>query len=71
MMKVAYLRQIRLTAFVPGTEAPQNAAESSSEDNTTRRPARTRKQPPWMKTGDWVVGKQHVFTTDPDEVVYV
>ena len=47
------------------------SADSSSKYNTTRRPTRTRKQPPWMKTGDWVVVKQHVFKAVPDEVVYV
>ena len=58
-------------AIVPGTEAQQDAAESSSEDKITRRPARTRNQPPWMRTDDWVVGQHHVFTADPNDVVYI
>ena len=57
--------------FVQGTEAQQDAADPSSEDNTTRRPTRTRNQPPWMRTGDWVVGQHHVLTADLSDVVYI
>ena len=57
--------------FVAGTESPQDAAESSSENNNARGLAHTRHQPSWIRTGDWVVGQQHVFTVDQNEVVYI
>ena len=65
------LSELDKTDFVPETEAQQYAADYSSEDNTTRRPTRTRNQPPWMRTGDWVVRQHHVFSAEPNDVVYI
>ena len=44
---------------------------SSSEDDISQRPGRTRKLLPWMRTGDWVVGQQYTLTVDPSEVAHI
>ena len=48
------------SGLLPRTKCLPMATEtgSSSEDAISQRPGRTRKPPPWMRTGDWVVGQQ-------------
>ena len=58
--------------LLPRTKSLPTATDtgSSSEDAISQRPSRTRYPPPWMRTGDWVVGQQYTFTVDPSKVAH-
>ena len=51
--------------LLPRSNHEQNKEESQG------RPSRTRRKPTWMNTNDWVLGQQHTFGVDRNQVAYL
>ena len=63
----------RSSGSSPGSSSPVSGSSdtSSDEGDRTPEPTRTRRKPRWMTSDDWMIGQQHTFFVDPDQVVYL
>lgn len=64
-----YVIPMRRKPGAPGL-LPRSNPERAKEESQGR-PIRTRRKPTWMNTNDWVLGQQHTFSVDRNQVAYL
>lgn len=75
--KIPMLRKAGESGLLPRSSGSSHSrsssvSESSSDEgDSTPKPTRARRKPHWMKSDDWLVGQQHTFYVDPDQVVHL
>ncbi|MCG7878036.1 MAG: DDE-type integrase/transposase/recombinase [Candidatus Thiodiazotropha taylori] len=75
--KIPMLRKAGESGLLPRSSGSSHSrsssvSESSSDEgDSTPKLTRARRKPHWMKSDDWLVGQQHTFYVDPDQVVHL
>lgn len=64
-----YVIPMRRKPGAPGV-LPRSNPELAKEESQSR-PSRIRRKPTWMNTSDWVLGQQHTFSVDRNQVAYL